>query len=155
MAWDPTHKVILLFGGSGGSGVTNDLDGWDGSGWRSLTSDGPPRRDDALLVADPQRGVVVLTGGRAGQRVFTDTWEWDGTAWTERDVEGPPARVHAAAAWDATSKRVIVYGGVGTDEVTRRDTWAWDGATWEQLGTRASRIASQPTWPGTRCSPRS
>src|SRR5215218_383444 len=33
VAWDPARELVLLFGGSGGPGVTNDLDGWDGTSW--------------------------------------------------------------------------------------------------------------------------
>jgi hypothetical protein len=99
MAWDPAHEVTLLFGGDTERGPTNDLEAWDGAAWTLLASDGPPARNDAILVADPARGVVVLFGGRTSGHVFTDTWEWDGSAWHELDVQGPPARVHAAAAW--------------------------------------------------------
>jgi hypothetical protein len=151
MAWDPAHEVTLLFGGDTERGPTNDLEAWDGAAWSLLASDGPPARNDAILVADPARGVVVLFGGRTSGHVFTDTWEWDGSAWHELDVQGPPARVHAAAAYDPTAKRVIVHGGAAAGDVTLRDTWAWDGTAWTRLDEAGipDRVPSGMAWDAT------
>jgi hypothetical protein len=135
MAWDPTSKSVVLFGGDTNGGPTNAFDAWDGTSWSRLGRIGPPSRDDGRLVADPNRGVIVLSGGRNGQRIVDDTWEWDGTAWRERQVAGPTPRAHAASAYDPVSKRVLVYGGVNETD-TLRDTWAWDGTVWTQLDTK-------------------
>jgi hypothetical protein len=151
MAWDPTSRTILLFGGDTNAGATNAFDSWDGTVWTNLGRLGPPSRDDGRLVADPDRGVVTLSGGRNGLRVLNDTWEWDGQAWTQKTLEGPTPRAHAASAYDPVSKRVLVYGGVSQTD-TLRDTWAWDGTTWTQVSTKGipNRIANGMAWDATR-----
>ncbi len=150
MAWDPTSKTILLFGGDTNGGASNALDRWDGTAWTSLGG-GPPARDDALLVSDPERGVVMLAGGRNGRTVQTDTWEWNGTTWKKIAVEGPTPRAHAAAAYDPASKRILVYGGV-SEAGTLRDTWAWDGVTWTRIETRGipGLVPNGMAWDPTR-----
>ena len=128
--------MVVLFGGATSSGLANTLEAWDGAQWRVVDAgqgSAPRPRSDAILVADPERDVLVLYGGRGGTGLLTDTWEWNGSTWRQLDVAGPSARVHDVAAYDRNGKRVVLYGGVGDDDVTKTDTWAWDGAAWTRL----------------------
>jgi hypothetical protein len=133
-------KAILMFGGA----EEHDPDptslwAYDGVTWHKLADKGPSARDDAILVNDAARNRLVLYGGRqrrnGGMTVLTDTWEWDGTAWSLRDTVGPGPRVHAAAAYDVTRQRVVLYGGGALDDRVLSDTWEWDGQSWKQRGT--------------------
>ena len=46
--------------------------------------------------------------------------------------DGPPARAFAAAAYDAASHQVVLFGGIGAEGAALNDTWTWDGSRWTQ-----------------------
>ena len=69
MAYDDARHVVLLFGGNG-STTFGDLWSWDGSRWTRLSTNGPPARDDGVIVFDSRRQRLVLFGGRSGSAEF-------------------------------------------------------------------------------------
>src|SRR5918998_1290718 len=87
MAYDAARQRVVLFGGRGKAGSTNDTWGWDGGAWTQVADTGPGPRFDCGLAYDDSRQRVVLFGGlEFGPGVttfFSDTWEWDGTEWTQ------------------------------------------------------------------------
>ena len=104
------------------------------------------------MVYDPYRKVLVLFGGHHGsgfssgavvnsERFLSDTWEWDGKIWKARaSLHRPRARAGHSMAYDAVSKRVILFGGADGQKMLG-DTWAWDGQDWQQLKPRTSPAA--------------
>lgn len=44
----------------------------------------------------------------------------------------PPERYYGAMAYDPASKKVVLFGGLGTN-VNLNDTWTFDGTNWTQL----------------------
>lgn len=94
------------------------------------------------MTFDAARNVVVLFGGYS-PGLLNDTWKWDGTTWTQVTTTSPPSpRSWPAMAYDATSLRIVVYGGnlVPTTCGTNTDqTWELDlstnPATWTQIAT--------------------
>ncbi len=129
MAYDPSLRSLVLFGGSTSSWPPL-ADTWlfDGHTWRK----GPASPEDMLgragagAVYDPAIERLVLFGG-SGARPFDDTWLFDGSAWTK----GPPApsgmqpRAYFGMAYDPELRCVVVAGG---DAST--DTWLFDGVAW-------------------------
>ncbi len=89
-AGDPQRHVLVLFGGSLGTGVSPPpADTWvfDGSSWsKEMPAQIPPARYDAPMVYDTDHHLMVLFGGQGlgqGQSgPLNDTWTWDGTSWT-------------------------------------------------------------------------
>jgi hypothetical protein len=81
---------------------------------------------------------VLLFGGFAAVgstlRPMNDLWAWDGQRWTLLGIGGPSARGDFLAVWDATRRRLVVYGGAN-DAGLLGDTWEWDGTTWTQRAT--------------------
>lgn len=142
MAFDPTRKRVLLFGGAG-DGLLGDTWEWDGTDWTQRTpATSPSPRTGTAMAYDTGRGRLVLFGGSDGSRILDDTWEWDGETWQlqmpARDV--PPARRAHAMAFDATLGRVVMFGGIHDDSATAsarllNDMWEWDGTTWQRLGS--------------------
>jgi len=127
LAFDPTTREVLLFGGTDTS-----LDGetwtWNGTRWMQHSVTGPTPRTGSAMAADIDRSRVVLFGGNDGT-VRNDTWEWDGSTWTLRaPAVTPPARSHARLAYDPIRKRTVMFGGQASG--TLDDTWEWDGTTW-------------------------
>src|SRR5215471_18575551 len=97
MAYDPAHRVVVLFGGGvTGSDAFNDTWIWDGTTWqdRSPTVSPFPRRAPRLAY-DSARGSVFLFGGN-GATTPPDQWTWDGTLWTQRASTTHPPNLHGS-----------------------------------------------------------
>ncbi len=116
--------------------------------WDQVVSGPPPARQGAGAAYDSARDRIVLFGGQSGStaagtlRMLDDTWEWDGRAWRASVTPvRPPPRSFAAAAYDATRRVFVVYGGVDL-ATPLNDTWEWDGSHWS--------IADSPTFPSAR-----
>lgn len=113
-----------------------------GSSWRLLQPDGdvPALRFDHTLVFNPDANQLLLFGGRAGGATLGDTWIFDlaSNAWRKAESEiSPPARFGHAAAWDAKSGRMLLFGGQ-SGSIFYNDVWAFDpqAGVWEQLSTQ-------------------
>ena len=93
----------------------------------------PLTRSFAVMADDAATGTVVLFGGASnsgsGQNLG-DTWTWNGTTWTKQAPPvHPSARSDAAMAYDAATRTVVLFGGLGRG-VELADTWTWNGTTW-------------------------
>lgn len=105
-------------------------------------TEGPGARSGHSLAYDEKLAAVVLQGGLAanGTAPFPrSTWAWTGTAWRCLVSRGPVGRLDAHLAWDATSQRLVFFGG---RQLTRehasiflRDTWTFDGTEWTRADT--------------------
>jgi hypothetical protein len=85
------------------------------------------------VADDPAAHQVVLFGGLGSART---TWLWDGRRWTPSSPPvSPPSRSGAAAAYDPTSRMVLLFGGSLGPGRSVNDTWAWDGVTWRELNS--------------------
>jgi hypothetical protein len=145
MAYDPVRKKTFLFGGwQPSAGVyANDQWEWDGptGTWQERLTTGmqPSARYGHTMVYDPDRARVVMFGGFGGpsRTRLNDIWEWDGTGWMDRTPSAaatkPTARYDAAMVYDASRKKIVLYGGnTGTAAPPGGtyvdETWEWDGA---------------------------
>ncbi|MEO7966687.1 MAG: kelch repeat-containing protein, partial [Gemmatimonadaceae bacterium] len=147
MVYDSKRDRIVLFGGSGPTGLHNDTWEFDGTRWKLVMRDSaaasPPARALAALAYDSRRARVVLTAGFAGfdpaargPKMLDDTWEWDGRSWTQVNTPGPGARDHSASVYDPTRGVVILHGGgmlKGNAPELVGDTWSYDGRQWTRL----------------------
>jgi hypothetical protein len=79
---------------------------------------------------DAARGVVVVFGGEDPNSAFLgDTWTWDGQDWTKRSpAHSPSARELAAMADDPNHARVVLFGGLFSND----ETWTWNGSDWSE-----------------------
>lgn len=79
--------------------------------------------------------VVLFSGIRGdGSPPLADTWTWDGCRWTQvSPATSPPGRSFGALAFDASSGKLVLFGGGSANsDPSRNDTWTWDGSTWRQ-----------------------
>jgi hypothetical protein len=137
LAYDPTQRLAVLFGGWTGSAWLGDTWEWDGSVWTQRNPPtAPTARDSAMLTYDGVTGRLLLFGGVdvSGNEV-SDTWEYDTVAktWTRLSpVISPAPRQHSGIVYDELTGRVLLYAGSPT-----RDAWEWDRAanTWRLLST--------------------
>lgn len=140
----PSVGHVLSFGGYLGGGPTSETWIWSGVAWQPMSvNPAPSARIHAALGYDPDRAVVYLFGGNdpLGSTYLNDMWAWNGTAWTlvTWAGSGPAAREASALAFDHVSRRMLLFGGNGTNgtgAVYYRDTWAFDGQNWTQLTPR-------------------
>ena len=140
MAYDSTHKQIVLFGGDN----SNDTWVYDGTAWTQVSpTSSPSQRLGPAMAYDPTRGRVVLFGGRDanGQRL-ADTWEWDGAAWTQvATTNAPYPRFWSSLAFDSQRGKLVLFGGDHIQPFTlgeENDTWEWDGSQWTRDWTAAA-----------------
>lgn len=170
------ERVMLFGGtdNPAGAGVRAETWLWDGHNWEQpvVSTPVPRARQGASMVYDAANDQVVLFGGSTvvhtgnavpGRALPTvgfgcptgcsylhlgDTWVWDRERkqWTEKLVPGPPPRTGAAMAYDARTKRVVLFGGCtgapapaplnaiecSDGRTALRDSWVWDGSAWTE-----------------------
>ena len=86
------------------------------------------------MAFDAERHQVVLFGGVGGPGFLSDTWTWDGKSWTERHpAHSPPGRQMAGLTWDASLRKLVLFGGIAGGGLALNDTWEWDGNDWSAV----------------------
>ncbi|MGH2593211.1 MAG: Kelch repeat-containing protein, partial [Anaerolineae bacterium] len=106
----------------------------------------PPARFDHTITLDTANNKLVVFGGRDGSKTLGDTWIYDlkSNAWREvKASPAPEARLGHAAAFDAKSKRVLIFAGQASGFFN--DVWAFDAAeeTWQKLETKGTPPAAR------------
>jgi len=129
MAYDDARGRVVLFGGSAGSARLNDTWEWDGHAWTEIRSRAPGTRASHAMAYDATRRRIVSIGGY-DENSLADSWEWDGKTWT-RVADGPDV-LHTAAAFDPSTKRILVFGGFHQDGRTAQ-LWARTESGWSTL----------------------
>lgn len=131
MAYDPRRDRVVMFGGRTenwrGTNL-GDLWEWDGQRWREIevSGDGPSPRSGHVMAYDPVRERTVLAGGSTlDSEDSSEVWEWDGQDWDLRNGEGSPSHSDASLVFDQGSRRLLLFGGTGDD-----DLWLFDGLAW-------------------------
>ncbi len=113
---------------------------------------GPPAVGGAVVVFDGLRNQDLLFGGCNLLTCSNSTWLWNGRGWTRTgSPSAPPPLGYAGGAYDASSKRLVIVGGAGSQGLgpARRSTWSWDGG-WRSLppgtltGRRFPAVAYDP-----------
>ena len=178
-AYDPTRKVVVMFGGqiynSNSWSAMPSQDTWEWNPatgkWTDRTGTGgaPDARSGAAMVFDSLRNKFVLFGGLAGSRYnLEDTWEWEPTTgvWTNVSSAGshPSARSQHAMVYEQSTGKILLFGGGRSDPnsydgtgitVSLGDTWEYDPttSTWTALavtGGPSGRHDLGMTWDSSR-----
>jgi cysteine-rich repeat protein len=135
MVYDRARQRIVLVGGTAETMTWL----WDGQSWQPLATPTELHgRQNAAVAYDPIRERVVLFSGVRGGNPQTDTWVLEPAGWVQQHPAGsiPAPRVLAGFAWDAARGRLVLYGGVDSDDTfTFGDAWEWDGTRWTPVPT--------------------
>jgi N-acetylneuraminic acid mutarotase len=148
MAYDPTTKHMILFGGVTGSDRGTKVpyylgDTWEWIGFRWVQrypKHTPPARSGQTMVNDSNRNQIVMFGGHNSKGDLNDTWVYQNSDWTQIETpDTPPARQLHGGAFDPIRDRMIIYGGTQTSADGKtftpiHDTWEFDGTTWTKHG---------------------
>ena len=144
MAFDPELGKVVLFEGYNGDRLLGRSWAYDSGAntWVDLRAGGSPHiAGGAALVYDEKAGRLLLFGGMlAGDADATssnETWAYDpqGNRWINlKPAVSPTARSGGILAFDRSSGKVIMFGGLGTMSPFG-DTWAYDpnSNTWADL----------------------
>jgi hypothetical protein len=88
----------------------------------------PPRSVQRRGTARGSLARVCLHGGHnpagTGGGTYTDTWEWNGVQWTNRQAT-TTAAIHAPLAFDSARRRIVMFGGQGTNGQSSDATFAY------------------------------
>ena len=149
--FDAARKRVVVFGGRGASGASDngDLWEWDGAAWARRAATGTPlARSAAASVYDSARNRYVLFGGESvlGPSLgiaLDDTWELDPSTATWASVtpsQRPPARLGHAMYFDAARAKSVAFGGTSPAFLQLGDTWEYDGVaqTWNNRAPSSS-----------------
>jgi len=129
MACDPASGLVVLYGGWGEFGITNDT--WvynlSANAWtQKYPGSSPPARQEAAMAFDAGSGLFVLFGGVAASDL-KDTWTYNisSNVWTKMSPgKSPSARL---ASMVAAGGGLVLVGGCSSD-LTRvfNETWTYD-----------------------------
>jgi hypothetical protein len=152
IAYDPSRKSLILFGGTNDKLVTSSTYGFsDTWEWQSATRQwtqlSPASSPDSLfshgMVTDMGRAKLLIFGGQTGVDPFSRVpirgsvtspfvWEWDGTktTWTNRTPtvgSVTPYSNYATEGW-SISRALTFDEGLQRTFFFGSDEWSWSGA---------------------------
>lgn len=146
-AYDETSDTLILFGGGACSSTACTLynETWlinsvtTAPTWQKINPTGtlPLGLSNLSAVYDPAKNRLVIFGGNIStanppdpSARVNDTWALSNVigsgipTWSHLTTTiAPPARGGHSAVFDSTNNRMIVFGGVGTDNYLGKDVW--------------------------------
>jgi N-acetylneuraminic acid mutarotase len=134
MAYDPSKRKMILFGGMTPTARLNDTWAYDPATntWTELSPAGaaPSPRGGHTMVYEPASGrMIVFGGGTSFTAMVNDTWAYDAAAnsWVELTPTGilPWPRGAHSMAYDPNTQRFITFGGVDDTGAYFNETWAF------------------------------
>ena len=132
--YDPMGQRMISWAGQGSGGSFDDVYALDLATlqWQDISPQSSPApRYGSASVFDPVGGQLVMFAGFTNQGRFDDVQAFDLQAQTWQDLSppgiGPERRCLHTAAYDPSSRRMIIFGGQTTGH--RNDLWVFDLAT--------------------------
>ena len=152
--YDPVRDRMVVFGGSDGTSLRNDVWVLSLSGspaWTALAPSGvkPSGRYGHTAIYDPVRDRMVVFGGSDGSNFFNDVWALSlagSPAWSQLAAAAPNppnGRFQHTANYDPVRDRMVMFGGYDGTSL-RNDVWALSLAgspAWSQLAP----VGTSPT----------
>jgi len=152
MVYDAANDRMILFGGRTGvanSTIVAEVWALSLSGtptWSLLTTSGasPGPRAQHVAVVDGNGNMVIWGGRNSGGTILNTAFELNLStlAWTDLAPSGPAplGRTAAAAIYDITGNRMIIYGGENNGAVPYCDVLSLAGSPgWSTLGTSGAQ----------------
>ena len=139
LAYNPTTRTLVLFGGQSFDRVFGDTWTWNGTTWTEQhPAMSPSPRIRVAMALDPKTGQDVLFGGIASDNHLRDTWTWDGQSWNQLHPQSSPPYISGAGfAADPAAEQLVMFGGNTNPGLSESaQTWLWNGSDWKHwIGT--------------------
>ena len=166
LAYDPSTKQVVMFGGSvapcsaspAGTGPPTsapaafaDTWTWNGSIWsQQHPATSPPAAGGGCAAYDTNTHQLIMYGGEmpsAGMPTVyrTATWQWTGSAWTQLPTSSTPPGGNCTMTYDAaTSSMVMLVRSDPTTDGSTVQTWVWGGTSWTRAADIPVQISRSP-----------
>ena len=129
--YDPVERRVIIFGGTGNSGLLNDLWAFNvrTNSWKKLEPRGTPPSPRAGFdaVYDPVGQQMVVWAGQ-GAGFFSDTWTLNLRTLEWREVTPaarPKARYGSASVFDPQTRSLVQFAGFTEESRRFQDTQAF------------------------------
>lgn len=127
VAYDTVRARAVFFGGyaSGATSGTYELAD-TGAAWTMMTPLWqPPASYAAALAYDPVSGMTVMVGGYGpSSGPYATAYRYDGVTWTALS-SNLGARSHGNMVFDASSSKLIYFGGYDLNNAPTAVTWEY------------------------------
>ncbi len=125
MVYDIQNQRVILFGGTGPSDETWELNPATMAWTLKTPSPHPSARQRHDMVYDSDRSKVILFGGWPYN---DELWEYDTAAgtWSQISASGPVGRSGHEMVYDHHRHKVYMFGGYPNFEDVLDDTWQYD-----------------------------
>jgi PKD repeat protein len=148
-AYDRTDGYAVTFGGTQYAGsYSNATWAFSAGVWSaSFPAPSPAGRVAPGMAFDSADAYVLLFGGALyGGTLTNDTWGYSHGGWTRlNSLSGAPSpRWGALLADDPADGCVVLFGGVGANQVPLNDTWVFSNGSWTKI-RNGSSAAPPPT----------
>lgn len=154
MAYDPLHRVVVMFGGlgiaqvgKGGQIILTDTWTWDGRTWtQQKTSIAPSAVDTPVdsgsMAFDPVSGRILYYTAQMESRTPSRTWAWTGSDWQELNPPTQPVTFQGNLV--TAGGRLLLIAQPAAPEGGRylTGTWTWDGSDWKRLNPQINLPAT-------------
>lgn len=133
MSYDLKRNRIVLYGGFDiNTNAFGDTWEWDGNSWSQMGYNASIFYSPAICYDKVNNVTLLFSGAQQGSSIFdTHTWGWNGNVWAQLANTGPGTRWNHSMAYDNISKKIILFGGVNSENTG--DTWEWNGQEWRKL----------------------
>lgn len=139
MTYDRGQDRVVLFGGTSPGTEVENAETWsydyNTDRWRNMEpAKSPPARHYTAMTYDPTSRRSILFGGATGpqEALLCDTWSYDlaTNTWTQLSAStSPSARGWHAMAFDASTGKIVLFGGGADRGHFQNDTWLFDPGT--------------------------
>jgi len=160
-AFDPTRRVVVMFGGwSPSQGFMNDTWEWNcaARSWTKISpAVSPSGLNGSRMAYDSAGGRMILFGGVDANHFYNDTWQYTGSNWvkiatTASSTAGHTfnGRTYHEIVYHSGRGRLIIFGGVGYPNNQTVGTVNDFNDMWELQGTKWVEITPAGSTPGGR-----
>ncbi|MFT3693130.1 MAG: DUF4215 domain-containing protein [Kofleriaceae bacterium] len=135
-SYDPISRQIVMFGGfADTSGTTSNAETWlwNGTAWTAGPSAGAPSSRGGHAMAFDGTATIV-TGGETDIGLYANgAAAWNGSAWST--VAASTQFSESSAAYDRSSKQLVIFGGEIGEGTPSAITYTFDHAAWSMPAT--------------------
>ena len=139
----------------GSSSLATPASATAGYSWANISSRSSTAPSQRLTVMtwDAGDGYVLLIGGETWLSTFpSDTWTFSNGTWTNITAEttgAPPGLVWSGLAYDPSTGKVVLFGGVEASISSETNyTWTYHAKVWTNLTSSLHTAPSPRAFPG-------